>query len=64
MFILYIVLPFIISLSVIGYGFILTKFLNLKHVTHNIGLVGIIGLFFFINHFKLYSFVLCTWLYP
>ena len=46
MFILYIVLPFIISLSVIGYGFILTKFLNLKHVTHNIGLVGIIGLFF------------------
>lgn len=36
----------VITFSIIGYGFLLNDFLNLKKIHTNLGLIGILGLFF------------------
>lgn len=36
----------VITFSIIGYGFLLNNFLNLKKIHTNLGLIGILGLFF------------------
>ena len=45
MIIVFYILPLLITFSVIGYGFLISKTLNFKDEILNLGLLGILGLF-------------------